>query len=119
MLASDLTTNLGIFQVLKIATLVMKHALSRSPILMDPVIDIKNDGIVLMKSDDLINWSTVAVDFTKRFRDIPDIKSLHNVRMPHAIYDPAAKKYLVYFSMSLNGSKVYGEYSDVIVVKNK
>ncbi|MCJ8208861.1 glycoside hydrolase family 43 protein [Mucilaginibacter sp. RS28] len=55
-----------------------------------------NRGLVLMKSKDLIHWSSAAINFQKRF---PGQDSLLRVWAPQTIYDEAAKKYMVYFSL--------------------
>ena len=56
-----------------------------------------NRGMVLLKSTDLIHWTSKAINipaaFPKEFGDIL------RVWAPQTIYDPAAKKYMVYFSM--------------------
>ncbi|HSC53830.1 MAG TPA: family 43 glycosylhydrolase [Phnomibacter sp.] len=54
-----------------------------------------NRGIVLMKSADLIHWSSSAINFQKRFSAQDSLK---RVWAPQTIYDPVAKKYMVYFS---------------------
>lgn len=64
----------------------------------------ENPGIVLMKSDDLINWShsyiVLAEDYPENFGNA------HWVWAPQTIYDPVAKKYMIYFT--LNRKKVGG-----------
>ena len=69
-------------------------------------------GIVLLKSDDLTEWSAKSVYFPERFPDLKD--KLKEVSYPRVIYDPAAKKYLVYFSMDQSGgsTKLYGAYAN-------
>lgn len=56
-----------------------------------------NPGIVLMRSDDLVNWTHAVVnlskDYPKRFADA------HWVWAPQTIYDPEAKKYMIYFTL--------------------
>ena len=73
-------------------------------------------GLLLMKSDDLVGWSQKTIDFRKRFPDMPRMQDLMEVVYPHAIYDPAAKKYLVYFTLVFrnggNNNKVYGAYAN-------
>lgn len=58
---------------------------------------VENPGIVMMRSDDLINWthSTVNLrkDFPKHFSDA------YWVWAPQTIYDPDANKYMVYFTL--------------------
>jgi arabinoxylan arabinofuranohydrolase len=65
-----------------------------------------NRGMVLMKSNDLINWTSTAINFQKRFKGQD---SLLRVWAPQTIYDPVAKKYLVYFSLKHGGGpdKIY------------
>lgn len=55
-----------------------------------------NRGLVLMRSDDLIHWTSKAINIQKRF---PGNDSLLRVWAPQTIYDPSVKKYMVYFSM--------------------
>jgi len=73
-------------------------------------------GLLLMKSDDLVDWSQKTIDFPKRFPDMPRMNDLIEVVYPHAIYDPAAKKYLVYFTLVFrnggNNNKIYGAYAN-------
>ena len=69
-------------------------------------------GIVLLKSDDLTEWSAKGVYFPERFPELKD--NLKEVSYPRVIYDPAAKKYLDYFSMlqSEIRTKLYGAYAN-------
>ena len=56
-----------------------------------------NPGIVLMKSQDLINWQHSVIDLEKLYP-----KKFANVKWvwaPQTIYDPKAKKYLIYFTV--------------------
>lgn len=55
-----------------------------------------NRGLVLMKSNDLVHWSAKPINLQKRFSGND---SLLRVWAPQTIYDPTAKKYMVYFSM--------------------
>jgi len=56
-----------------------------------------NPGIVMMKSNDLINWDHAVIDLEK---DYPDkFPNVQWVWAPQCIYDPAADKYLVYFTV--------------------
>jgi beta-xylosidase len=72
--------------------------------------------LLLMKSDDLIGWSQKTIDIPDRFPDMPRMQDLMDVYTPHAIYDPAAKKYLVYFTLVFrnggNNNKIYGAYAN-------
>ena len=64
-----------------------------------------NRGMVLLKSDDLVNWKHSAVHFPERYAGQDSLK---RVWAPQTIYDPEAGKYLVYFSLK------YGDGQDVI-----
>ncbi|MDR2840073.1 MAG: glycoside hydrolase family 43 protein [Paludibacter sp.] len=55
-----------------------------------------NRGMVLLKSNDLIHWTSATVHIPTAFQSFADIV---RVWAPQTIYDPAAKKYMVYFSM--------------------
>lgn len=60
-----------------------------------------NDGLILMKSTDLIHWQHTAIDFPVRFPNLHgfDRKNLHAVWAPQTIWDPMAKKYMIYYSI--------------------
>ena len=62
-----------------------------------------NPGIVLLKSDDLINWThakiNLAKDYPKNFGDA------YWVWAPQTIYDHKAKKYMIYFTLQRNDRK--------------
>lgn len=64
-----------------------------------------NRGLVLLKSNDLIHWSSSHINFQKRFSGQD---SLFRVWAPQTIYDEVAKKYMVYFSLQ------YGNQPDKI-----
>jgi beta-xylosidase len=70
-----------------------------------------NRGLVLLKSTDLINWSSSAINFQKRY---PNQDSLLRVWAPQTIYDDVAKKYMVYFSLKYgnNPDKIYYVYAN-------
>ncbi|WP_223584959.1 family 43 glycosylhydrolase [Sphingobacterium sp. GVS05A] len=55
-----------------------------------------NRGMVLLKSQDLLHWSHRAIDFQQRFSGQEDLK---RVWAPQTIFDSAAGKYMVYWSM--------------------
>ncbi|WP_286858334.1 family 43 glycosylhydrolase [Sphingobacterium sp. UBA7625] len=55
-----------------------------------------NRGMVLLKSQDLLHWSHQAIDFQQRFTGQEDLK---RVWAPQTIFDSAAGKYMVYWSM--------------------
>ena len=60
-----------------------------------------NDGLVLMKSTDLIHWQHTAIDFPSRFPNLAgfDRQNLHAVWAPQTIWDPVEKKYMIYYSI--------------------
>ncbi|MGN8058396.1 family 43 glycosylhydrolase [Pedobacter sp. 22163] len=55
-----------------------------------------NRALILMKSDDLLNWKHTIINIQKRFKGNENLK---RVWAPQTIYDPARKKYMVYWSM--------------------
>lgn len=68
-----------------------------------------NRGIVLYKSDDLVNWTHHTVHFPDRF---PEWKNVKRVWAPEVIWDPdyvnkdgSKGRYLVYFSMLTDDGK--------------
>lgn len=64
-----------------------------------------NRAMVLLKSTDLINWSSSIINMKKRFAGND---SLLRVWAPQTIYDPKAKKYMIYWSMK------HGKGADII-----
>lgn len=64
-----------------------------------------NRGMVLMRSDDLVNWQTSTVHFPTRFVGTY-FANVTRVWAPETIYDPVAKKYLIYFSILTNDGVV-------------
>ena len=62
-----------------------------------------NDGLVLLKSDDMVNWTHTAIDFPDTWPHLFDRDELTQVWAPQTIYDPKAKKYMVYYSIGWNG----------------
>ena len=70
-----------------------------------------NRGMVLLKSTDLINWTHSAINFQKRYTKQDELK---RVWAPQTIYDPVAKKYLVYFSLQYGSEpdKIYYAYAN-------
>lgn len=64
-----------------------------------------NRAMVLLKSNDLINWKSSVVNMQKRYDNQEKLK---RVWAPQTIYDDKAGKYLVYWSMK------YGDGPDVI-----
>ncbi|MDQ0641210.1 arabinoxylan arabinofuranohydrolase [Pedobacter sp. W3I1] len=55
-----------------------------------------NRALIMMKSDDLLNWKHTVINIQKRFKGNENLK---RVWAPQTIYDPAKGKYLVYLSM--------------------
>ncbi|HEU4901519.1 MAG TPA: family 43 glycosylhydrolase [Flavisolibacter sp.] len=70
-----------------------------------------NRAMVLLRSTDLVNWTSSVVNIQKRF---PGNDSLLRVWAPQTIYDPVAKKYMVYFSMKhgRDPDKIYYAYAN-------
>ena len=64
-----------------------------------------NRGMVLMKSSDLVHWTSSVVNIQQQYEGQED---LLRVWAPQTIYDPKAGKYLVYWSMK------HGDGSDII-----
>ncbi len=71
----------------------------------------ENQAMVLLKSMDLIHWTSSKVDISKVFDGFKDVK---RVWAPQTIYDTKAKKYMVYFSMLQPGGTdvVYYAYAN-------
>jgi hypothetical protein len=62
-----------------------------------------NPGIIMMSSDNLTDWKHSIIDLSKLYP-----KKFGNVKWvwaPQTIYDPAAKKYLVYFTVRYHDDK--------------
>lgn len=64
-----------------------------------------NRAMVLLKSPDLVNWTSSVVNIQNRFTGHEDLK---RVWAPQTIYDEEAGKYMVYFSMK------HGDDPDII-----
>ncbi len=56
-----------------------------------------NYAMILMKSEDLIHWETSVVNIPDTFPE--EFGDVHRVWAPQTIYDEAAGKYMLYFSM--------------------
>ncbi|MFB6318372.1 family 43 glycosylhydrolase [Saccharicrinis sp. FJH54] len=63
-----------------------------------------NRGIVLLKSTDLVNWTSATVNFPTRWPD--QWANVLRVWAPQTVYDPDAGKYMVYFSLLTSDGKV-------------
>ncbi len=55
-----------------------------------------NRGMVLLKSSDLVNWTSSAINIQKKY---PGQEDLLRVWAPQTIYDPHVGKYMIYWSM--------------------
>ncbi|MBO9618154.1 MAG: family 43 glycosylhydrolase [Niabella sp.] len=55
-----------------------------------------NRGMVLLRSEDLIHWTSAIVNIPERFKKFA---AVNRVWAPQTIYDPVAKKYMIYWSM--------------------
>ena len=70
-----------------------------------------NRGFVLMKSFDLVNWTDSNFLLTEEF---PELKEMGCAWAPQTIYDPEAKKMMIYFTMRMGHglTKLYYAYTD-------
>ncbi|MCZ4222164.1 family 43 glycosylhydrolase [Pedobacter rhodius] len=70
-----------------------------------------NRAMVLLKSTDLINWTSSVINIQKRF---PGNESLLRVWAPQTIYDKTKQKYMVYWSMKhgKDPDKIYYAYAN-------
>jgi GH43 family beta-xylosidase len=70
-----------------------------------------NRAMVLLKSTDLINWTSSIVNIQKAF---PGNENLKRVWAPQTIYDAKAGKYMIYFSMQHGNEpdKIYYAYAN-------
>jgi hypothetical protein len=64
-----------------------------------------NRAMVLMKSTDLINWTSSVVNIQQKYKGQEELK---RVWAPQTIFDAQAGKYLIYWSMK------YGNNNDII-----
>ncbi|MGV3704379.1 MAG: family 43 glycosylhydrolase [Arcticibacter sp.] len=55
-----------------------------------------NRGMVLLKSNDLVNWKHSVINIQQRYKGHENLK---RVWAPQTIFDPATQKYMVYWSM--------------------
>lgn len=71
-----------------------------------------NRAMVLMKSTDLTHWSHIDLNIPVLYNQYA---AADRIWAPQTIYDPVAKKYMIYFSMRLGSSdydKVYYAYAN-------
>ncbi len=55
-----------------------------------------NRAMVLLKSNDLVNWTSSVINIQEKYEGQEDLK---RVWAPQTIYDPVVGKYMVYWSM--------------------
>jgi len=55
-----------------------------------------NHAMVLLKSDDLVNWTSTVVNIPETFSEFSEV---NRVWAPQTIYDEDMDKYMIYFSM--------------------
>ncbi|WP_200974490.1 glycoside hydrolase family 43 protein [Echinicola sp. 20G] len=68
-----------------------------------------NPGIVLMKSDNLLDWNAAWIDLEKTYpEEFPEVKW---VWAPQTIYDSEEGKYLVYFTVRFHTDEKLDFYS--------
>lgn len=64
-----------------------------------------NRAMVLLKSDNLVNWTSTVINIQETY---PGNEDLKRVWAPQTIFDPEADKYMVYWSMK------HGDGPDII-----
>ncbi|HLP05607.1 MAG TPA: family 43 glycosylhydrolase [Paludibacter sp.] len=72
-----------------------------------------NRGMVLLKSTDLLHWSSATVNIPTAFPN--EFADVDRVWAPQTIFDPSVGKYMVYFSMKKKGNdydKIYYSYAN-------
>ena len=70
-----------------------------------------NDGMVLLRSADMVNWTHSAIDFPTTWPHRFDRDALTQVWAPQTIYDPEEGKYMVYYAIGENGKNYITYYS--------
>ena len=70
-----------------------------------------NDGLVLLRSKDMVKWTHSAIDFPTAWPHRFDRNSLTQVWAPQTIYDPEEDKYMVYYAIGENGKNYITYYS--------
>ncbi|HTM98688.1 MAG TPA: family 43 glycosylhydrolase, partial [Pedobacter sp.] len=70
-----------------------------------------NVGMVLLKSTDLVNWTSKVVSIPQSF---PEMAHVNRVWAPQTIYDSATGKYMIYWSMRFgkDPDKIYYAYAN-------
>lgn len=72
----------------------------------------QNYAMVLMKSNDLIHWTSSIVNIPETFPET--FSEVYRVWAPQTIYDEKVDKYMVYFSMKEgdDSDKIYYAYAN-------
>lgn len=70
-----------------------------------------NRAMILLKSTDLVNWTSSIINIQRKYSGQENLK---RVWAPQTIYDPNAKKYMVYWSMQYTGGPdvIYYAYTN-------
>ncbi|WP_291101898.1 MULTISPECIES: family 43 glycosylhydrolase [unclassified Flavobacterium] len=70
-----------------------------------------NRAMVLLKSTDLVNWSSTVINIQKKY---PNNENLKRVWAPQTIYDVQKGKYMIYWSMQHGNDidKIYYAYAN-------
>jgi len=70
-----------------------------------------NRAMVLLKSTDLVNWSSAVINIQKKY---PNQENLKRVWAPQTIYDAQKGKYMIYWSMQHGNDidKIYYAYAN-------
>jgi GH43 family beta-xylosidase len=70
-----------------------------------------NRAMVLLKSSDLVNWSSAVINIQKKY---PNNENLKRVWAPQTIYDAQKGKYMIYWSMQHGNDidKIYYAYAN-------
>ena len=63
-----------------------------------------NDGLVLLRSKNLTDWSHSAIDFPTEWPERFNRDDLTQVWAPQTIYDPEAGKYMLYYAIGEKGA---------------
>ena len=70
-----------------------------------------NDGIVLLRSADMVNWTHSIIDFPTEWPERFNRDALTQVWAPQTIYDPEEGKYMVYYAIGESGKNYITYYS--------
>ncbi len=71
-----------------------------------------NHAMVMLKSKDLINWTSSVVDIHEEFAE--EFGTVSRVWAPQTIYDPASQRYMLYWSMKTGDDpdKIYYAFAN-------